>query len=116
MDRKQKAYCIVCGKEKNGIEIRNDKIIEGIRWIKTKITGSHSDNRLVVCRDCYGKYSVSKKRFDSRKRLYLILGIIFAALILLVNVTIISIAFAIFMVALLYVFAFFNYVPDLDVE
>lgn len=115
MDRKQKTFCIICGKEKNGVDIRSDPIIDGLRWIKTNITHNHSNNRLVVCRDCYEKYRVSKKRFDSRKKLYLILGIIFAAFILIVNVTIFSIAFALFMIALLYLFALFNYVPDLAV-
>ncbi len=116
MDGRQKTYCIVCGNEKKGIGIRNDRVIEGIRWIKTKITGAKSNNKLVVCRDCYKKYSASKKRFDSRKRLYLALGLIFAVLILIAKMTVISLAFAIFMVVLLYLFAFFNYVPDLDVD
>lgn len=113
MAKKQKAFCIICGKEKGGIEVRNDRVLGGIRWIKQNITHNESGNRLVVCKECYEAYKKSKKRFESRKKVYLILGIIFAALLMVIGRSAISLLFGVFMILLLYSFAFFSYMPEL---
>ncbi len=113
MAAKQKTFCIICGKERNGIGVKNDRVLEGIRWFKRSVTHNESGNRLVVCKECYETYKKSKKRFDSRKKLYLVLGIIFAVLIIVVGKSVASILFGIVMVLFLYSFAFFSYVPEL---
>ncbi len=106
----------MCGKERNGIEIRNDRVIDAIRWMKKTVLHKESSNRLVVCKDCYENYKKAKKRFDSRRRIYLILGIIFALLIIIGSVSVWGVILGIVVLGLIYAFSFFSYIPSLAID
>ena len=73
----QKSYCIICGREKDGIEIEEDLQIAIIKWFKTHITKNVKNNRLVVCKECYPKYKEAYKRYKRREYLYIILWVLF---------------------------------------
>ena len=34
----KESKCIICGEGKNGLEVRNDHIIEAVRWFKRKLS------------------------------------------------------------------------------
>ena len=74
-----KSYCIVCGKEKKGIEIEYDIVIKGIRWFKRNVTKNEKNNVLVVCSSCYSLYKKSRDKFELRERLYFYSLLLFSA-------------------------------------
>ncbi len=111
----QKSYCIICGKERDGIEIKEDHVIEAIRWIKTNITKNEKNNRLVVCKECYPKYVKARKKYESRRITYLVLGILFAAMSLIVSPRLETLAMAIVVVVLLYALSYLSYMPALKI-
>mgnify|MGYP001626360183 FL=1 len=112
-----KSVCIICGKEKPGIEVKPDFVIESIRWIKRNITKNEKGNRLVVCRDCYPAYRKLRERFERREKIYLTLGILFALLsFLLSSNKLYGLGIGLLVIALLYLFSLLNYMPSLNIE
>ncbi|MEM3781464.1 MAG: hypothetical protein QXT43_00675 [Candidatus Micrarchaeaceae archaeon] len=110
----QRSVCIICGNEKQGLEVENDFVINSIRWFKKNVTKNERNNRLVVCRDCYIKYAGMRKKYEGRVRLYLALGIIFALFAFLVSADkLYALAIGAFVVALLYLFSMLSYMPKL---
>jgi uncharacterized membrane protein len=110
---KKKTYCIMCGKNRRGIPVREDKVIGSIRWLKRKLR-NEKGNALVVCRDCYDKYSMQRKRFESRQFLYIAIGIVFMVLMIITSPTVLAFIVGILIVMLLYAFAMLSYIPALD--
>lgn len=111
-----KSYCIICGKEKKGIEIEYDNVINGIRWFKRNITKNEKNNVLVVCSSCYPTYKKSRDKFESREKLYLILGMIFLILIVFISHTIPAFIAGLVVLAFLYLLSLMNYMPKLDLR
>ncbi|MEM0086893.1 MAG: hypothetical protein QW774_03510 [Candidatus Micrarchaeaceae archaeon] len=111
-----KSYCIICGKEKQGIPIEEDFVIESIRWFKRNVTKNEQHNRLVVCRECYPKYAKQRKSFESRRTLYIALGIAFIILSVLISPRATTIAIAVAVAVFLYLLSFLSYMPKLDIE
>jgi hypothetical protein len=76
----KKDACIICGKEKPGLEVKDDYMIDAVRWIKLKIFKSKPKNfRLVVCKDDFLKYKKQRDRYERNQMLYVAIGIIFLA-------------------------------------
>ena len=112
-----KSVCIICGKEKPGIEVKPDFVIESIRWIKRNITRNEKGNRLVVCRDCYPAYRKLRERFERREKIYLTLGILFALLSFLISSNkLYGLGIGLLVIALLYLFSLLSYIPSLNME
>ncbi|MCL4375259.1 hypothetical protein M1394_00460 [Candidatus Marsarchaeota archaeon] len=111
-----KRYCIVCGKEKKGIEIEHDIIIKSIRWFKRNVTKNEKNNVLVVCSSCYPLYKKSRDKFELRERLYIALGLIFFILMVFISHTIASFIAGLVVIAFLYLLSLMNYMPKLDLE
>ncbi len=113
----QESRCIICGSKTDGLEIKQDYIIDGIRWFKRTITKNEKNYKLVVCRNCYNKYEKSKHSYDKRRISYIALGIITAALwIFIGNESAGSIVAAIFIIAFMYLLSLLSYTPTLQVE
>ncbi len=112
----QKSYCIICGNEREGIEIREDHVIKAVKWFKTNITKNEKNNRLVVCRECYPKYEKARRRYQSRRITYTVLGIIFAAISLIVSPRLETLAMAVLVIALLYALSYLSYTPQLSIR
>ena len=68
---------------KKGIAVHEDHVIFAIRWFKTNITKNANNNGLVVCKECYPKYSKERRRYTSRLSLYIGIGVIFAILLII---------------------------------
>lgn len=113
---KRKRYCIICGEEKNGLPVKNDHVLEMIRWVKRNITRNEQGNELVVCRECYPKYSKLRSKSISRMGQFLVLGIVFAILFILVSPGVLSVVVGIIVVLLLYSFSLLTYMPALATE
>ncbi len=112
----RKSVCIICGKEKEGLEVQDDYVIKAIRWLKRNVTKNEKGNRLVVCRDCYPKYREMRKNYEKRLRQNIALGVIFLVLLLIFSQNKLY-AFLVGggILLLLYLLTLLNYVPQLKV-
>ncbi|MEM0200859.1 MAG: hypothetical protein QXD23_00440 [Candidatus Micrarchaeaceae archaeon] len=109
----RKTYCIMCGEEKNGIEIKIDNVITSIRFIKKKLFHSEKNNKLVVCKNCYPNYTKNRKRYVSRQRLYIGLGVVFLIFSVLLAPNFGTFLIGLAVLLLLYLLSFLNYTPEL---
>jgi len=112
-----KRYCIVCGKEKNGIGIGDDYVLDSIRWFKRNVTKNEAHNTLVVCKDCYPEYKKSRKKYESRQRLYIALGIVFVVMMIYIGgLTAQALLVSIFILILFYLFSLLSYTPKIEIK
>ncbi len=111
-----KTYCIICGKEKDGIEIKNDRVLWTMRWIKRNIAKNEKRNRLVVCKVCYPIYKKKRDRYTSKQLLYLVVGVIFTVLGMAINLSIQTFLVCVLVVVCLYLLSLVNYTPALSIE
>ncbi len=109
----QKSYCMICGKEKNGIEIEEDNVIRVMRRLKEMMGKKPNVNRIVVCSACYPEYKKHRKKFISRERIYIALGVIFLLLGLVVSGRLSSIIVGLAVLLLMYLLSLLNYTPAL---
>mgnify|MGYP001626225261 CR=1 FL=1 len=116
MKKTTKSVCIICGQEKLGIEVKEDYVIQAIRWFKRNVTKNEQGNKLVVCKDCYVKYSEMRAKYESRTKLYLTLGLLFLVFSFLVSSNkIAGLAMGVSVFLLLYLISFLSYVPALNI-
>ena len=113
---KQKSYCIICGKEADGIEIKIDNVIRTIRYIKKKLFKTEKNNRLVVSKECYETYMKNRKRYISRQRLYVGLGLLFVIFSVLIAPSLPTFGLSILILLFLYLISFLNYTPELKIK
>lgn len=112
-----KRYCIVCGKEKKGIEIGDDYVLDSIRWFKRNVTKNEARNVLVVCKDCYSVYKKGRKKYESRQRLYVALGIVFVIMMIYIGgLSIQAILISIAILILFYLFSLLSYTPKIEIK
>jgi hypothetical protein len=107
---------MICGEEKNGIAIKNDRILEVMRWIKRNVTRNEKRNRIVVCKECYPKYIEARKKYTSRQVLYLAIGIIFVGIGLFIAQNLGTLLLGVVIVIFLYLLSLLSYIPELDVK
>jgi hypothetical protein len=114
----RESYCIICGGKKDGIEIREDHVIEAIRLFNRKVLRQPpKNNRIVVCEACYPKYKAQRKKYLGRQRLYLILGGLFVVFGVIVSLNKLeALLVGIVLIAVLYLFSLLTYVPELKAE
>ncbi len=107
---KQKA-CIICGEEiSNGHEVIEDKIIEIIRAIKSKL-GVVKGYKLYVCEKCVEPYEKKRKIFERNTLLYGGLGLVLALILLVFNFSIGSLLVGILLFLVMILLAIMGYVP-----
>ncbi|MGC9037247.1 MAG: hypothetical protein ACP5IK_00840 [Candidatus Micrarchaeia archaeon] len=115
MRNQPKSVCIICGQEKPGIEVKEDNVIRAIRWFKRNVTKNEQGNKLVVCKDCYVKYSALRSKYESRQKLYIALGILFVIFSTIVSTNkLVGLGIGIFIFLLLYLISFLSYIPALN--
>ncbi len=112
--KKQHTYCMVCGKEKTGISVKEDYVIDFIRWFKKTVLRSESHNLLVVCEEDYPVYKKYRKRFVSRQRIYIVLGALFVIFGMIIAPFITTLLWMLALLLFLYLLSLINYVPALD--
>jgi len=112
----RESRCIICGLPKDGLEVKEDYVINFIRLFKRNVTKNEKGYRLVVCKDCYPKYAKQRKRFDTRRATYITLGVIFTALFLVVSPNkLAALAYGVLITLFLYLLSLVNYVPALNI-
>ncbi len=109
-------YCIICGKQKRGLPVKNDHVLEALRLFKRNITRNEQGNKLVVCKEDYLAYKKKREKYTSRQTLYIAIGVIFMILGLLVSISLSTILLSIFVIAVLYTLSLINYTPALDIK
>ena len=114
--KKQKTYCIMCGKEQNGIEIKIDNVIKVIKYIKKTLFKSEKNNRLVVSKECYPLYIKNRNKYVSRQRLYITLGVIFVIFSIFISPTIATLVLSLGILLFLYLMSLLNYTPELNIS
>src|SRR5271157_3202259 len=98
------SYCIMCGKETEGIEVQNDYVLSALRWFKRNVTKDEKKNRIVVCKACY---------LDYKKKLYLALGIVFLITFVVLSPKAETVLISLVVLAVLYLFSLFSYIPKI---
>jgi predicted nucleic acid-binding Zn ribbon protein len=109
-------YCIICGKKKPGIPVKNDYVLDAIRWFKTNVTKNAQNNKLVVCKEDYSVYKKNRDRYVSRQIIYLVIGILFTILGLFLTFSISTLLVGLGIVAFLYLMSLLNYTPKLNID
>lgn len=109
-------YCIICGERKDGIEIKNDRVLEAIRWFKRNITRNEKGNKLVVCRADYETYKKKREKYTSRQALYVGIGVVFLILGLIISFSAQAVIMAIIVLLALYLMSLLNYTPALNLK
>ncbi len=107
-------YCIMCGDRKQGIGIREDRVIGAIRWFKKNVTKNEKGHKLVVCKACYPDYKKRYDKYTKRRAIYLILGILFLVFEVAVSFSLLSLLLGLLVLAVLYAFSLLSYTPGLS--
>jgi cytochrome b subunit of formate dehydrogenase len=113
---KKETRCIICGKELNGLEVKEDYVINAMRWFKRNVTHNEKNYRLVVCKDCYVKYKKARDSYNSKTVSYLAIGVIFAALLIITGRSLGAVVAGIVIIILMYALSLLSYMPGLKSE
>lgn len=109
-------YCIICGKKKKGVAVTEDRVLQLLRWFKGNVTHDLKGNSLVVCNEDLEAYKKKRDHFNSRQKIYLALGVIFAILGLIASFSLKSITVSALVIIALYLISLINYTPGLVTE
>ena len=109
--------CIICGKEKDGVEIKDDNVIKFIRLFNRKVLKKQNHYKLVVCKECYINYKKARNKFVRRQITYIALGVIFAAMIFISSAgNPISLLAGAGIIIFLYLLSLLSYMPELKIN
>lgn len=107
--------CIMCGQKRDGLRVKEDSVIILMRWFKKNITKNEKGYRLVVCKEDFPKYYKQRKRFESRRALYVALGAVFAVFMLAVGADkLLALVYGIIIVLFFYLLAHLTYTPAVE--
>ncbi len=111
----KESKCIICGEGKNGLEVRNDHIIEAVRWFKRNVTKSEKNYRLVVCKECFLKYRKARDSYQRKEIMYTMIGAVFTALLLAVSdFSLAAFGVGIAITACMYLLSQLSYMPSVQ--
>lgn len=114
----KESRCIICGEKKDGLEVKDDYVIEVIRWLKKNITKDEKGARLVVCKEDFPKYKKARDSYKKKQMAYTILGLLFA--LTLVGIAgsriLLAILLGLGVIAFMYLLAQLSYMPDLIIK
>ncbi len=78
----KKKVCIMCGKEKDGLDVKEDHVIAAMRWVKRNITRNPKNYHMVVCKEDFLAYKKKRDSFERKRIAYVIIGVVFTVLLL----------------------------------
>jgi hypothetical protein len=111
----RESYCMICGEKKDGIPIKEDYVIEAIRWFNRKVLRQPPrNNRIVVCSSCYEKYKKQRSKYLSRQKVYIVAGILFLIFGIVLTRAPQAILLSILVCIGLYLLSLLTYLPDLE--
>ena len=105
----KKTYCVICGKEKKGLDVDEDEKIKLVRWIKRNILKNAKNNGLVVCKECYPKYVEMRDKYQKRQATYIGLALLFGIVALIVSPRLTTIISIVLLAVFLYILDLMNY-------
>jgi hypothetical protein len=106
----RKVRCIICGQDKDGLDVKDDYVIKAIRAFKRHVTKNERNYRLTVCRECYKNYTKSRDSYVRRMVLYVSIGVIFT-LVLTFAAGFRALPVGIFIIVLMYLLSLLSYTP-----
>ncbi|MCW6159724.1 MAG: hypothetical protein LVQ95_01385 [Candidatus Micrarchaeales archaeon] len=107
--------CIMCGQKKAGLRVKEDNVISLMRWFKRNVTKNEKGYTLVVCKEDYPKYYKQRKRFESRRALYVALGAVFAVFMFAVGANKpLALLYGAIIVAFFYLLSHLTYMPAVE--
>lgn len=110
----RESYCIICGEKKDGIEVKEDRVLSALRWFNRNVLRIPSrNNRIVVCKSCYPTYKKQRKKYLGRQRTYLVLGFLFVLFGVIIAKSLASIVIGIGLMFFLYLLSLLSYSPEL---
>ncbi len=109
--------CIICGEAKEGLPVKEDYVIYSIRWINRHIFGKYRNHRLVVCKECYLKYSKQREKYVHKQITYIIIGVLFTfALLFGSHGNPVSLLYGIAVIIFMYALSLVSYTPALNIS
>lgn len=114
----KKTACIICGKEKKGLAVNEDFVLETIRWFKTNVSKNVKGYSLVVCNECTNNYRKLRKKYTRRRALYVAIGVLFTIVLTVASNgrTIFAPLYGIGLTIILYLMSLLSYMPALKNE
>jgi hypothetical protein len=114
---RHKSGCMICGKEKSGTEIKEDYVIEAMRWFKRNVTKNAKNYKIIVCNDCALQYKKLRARHVRSRSIYVGLGIVFTVVLFFVSRWSLSaLAYGIGVTLFLYLLSLVSYMPAVKDE
>jgi len=111
----RKNVCIICSEEKNGLEVKDDWVMDTLRWIKRRFTKNVRNYRLVVCKECFLNYKKKRERYERNQLLYIILGVLFMVTLgITTRGNLGAIGFGFVIIFFLFLLAQLSYMPEVD--
>jgi cobalamin biosynthesis protein CobD/CbiB len=115
MEESRKPRCIICNEQKDGLGIKPDAVVGTLRWLNGHTFKYKNPYRPVVCRGCFLKYRKSRATFERKRAIYLVIGIVFAIVLVLASKgNAYSLLAGLGVIAFMYLLSLINYVPELD--
>ena len=112
-----KKVCIMCGKEKEGLNVKEDHVITAMRWVKRNITKNPKNYHMVVCKDDFLAYKKKRDSFERKRAAYVIIGVLFTLLLLaFANGRFLgAIFYGVGIIIFMYLLSLLSYMPAVDV-
>ncbi len=112
----KKVVCIVCGRERPGIPVKEDWVLNAMRWFKSNVTRNAQDNTLVVCKEDWPKYDKARRKFTTRRALYVALGVIFLIVGNIISFSFYTIIVTLAILLFFYLLSLLSYMPALYIK
>lgn len=102
----KKSVCIICEKEKAGVPVKEDRVIQFIRGVKNRL-GIAKGYRLVVCNSCWAEYEKKRKSYERSMLTWLVLGAALLVVMLILflltgRINLFNMIMTVFMIAVLF--------------
>lgn len=114
--KKRNNRCIMCGEMKSGLPVKDDYVIQTVRWFKKTVTKNEKGYALVVCKECYPSYAKQRQKFEQRQILYVVLGVIFAVVLFVASTNkLIALVYGFTVLVFIYLLSLLTYIPALEI-
>lgn len=108
--------CVICGGKKNGLEVRDDYVINAVRWFKRNITRNEKNYRLVVCKECFLRYKKARNSYQRKQIAYISIGVVFAAVLVFASSDkLLTMVYGIAIVIFMYLLSQLSYMPGVEI-
>ncbi|MCL4389724.1 hypothetical protein M1397_03930 [Candidatus Marsarchaeota archaeon] len=109
--------CIICNSVREGLPIKVDGVVTALRWLNSHTIKHKNPYAPVVCKECFVKYSKARKSYERKRISYLIIGFLFAILLIVGShgTDPIAYLFGLAVIVFMYLLSLISYMPKLDI-